>query len=1094
MTKVNCWHRHDPLDQHFAKLKVLLTVLLLFCTSVLFAQGRVTGQIRSADGTPVANANVNVKNTTTTTQTDEAGNFSIEAAAGAQLVITHVNFTLKEVEVPASLKVTVNLSPSASGNMEEVVVIGYGQARKKDLTGAVVQIRPDKMANENPNTVQDILRGTPGLSVGYDPSAKGGGSMQLRGQRSVYTDGGHNEPLIVLDGMLFYGELSEINPDDIGQIDVLKDASAAAVYGSRAASGVIIITTKKGKQGKPVVNFSSNFGATTKSAYRQVFGPQEYMQYREDWYKTPTYGMNAATGKYEAYQTAATINRPGFYDSPSNLSKYGISLDQWRAYTTNSTGESDASIYARRLGLEGGVLADYLAGNTFDWYDHTFRTGFNQDYNASISGANDKMNYYMSVGYLRNEGAVKYNNYKAIRSNVKIEGKVNKWLEVGANINFQDRSDGDLQPGLGLNYWDNNQIRNAPFSHYTNADGSLSQYPMGDNSILRGYNYDFEKQYLALERGYTVLNTILTTKIKLPFGITYSFNVSPRYQWFYNRYFMSAAEPNTLAVNRGVDRSQSKRFDWSLNNTLAWEHTFAKVHRLNVTLVQEAEERKYWYDVINARNILPTDALGFHNTQNATKENSSFSTDDSHQTADGLLARAIYTYDNRYTVSASVRRDGYSAFGQNNPYATFPAFGFKWNFVNEKFFKWNDVMSTGNLRITYGENGNRSLGDPYVSLANLSSGLGATMGYIVGSGTEEVKYLLVDRMANPNLQWEKTASLNLGLDFGFLNDRITGSLDLYTMKTHDMIMLQRLPGFTGFFNITTNLGEVQNRGIDFMISSANVRSRSFEWNTSLAFSYVKNTIKHLYYQSENIVDASGNVIGTREMDDKSNGWFIGKPISAIWNYRVTGIWQTNEVAEAARYGQKPGDPKIENSYTADDKKNADGSVTPVYNDNDKQFLGQTAPPINWQLRNDFTFFRNLTLSVNIYSYMGHKSLAGEYLNNDNGGSLITYNFNTFSKEYWTPDNPTNDYARLDATTAAGASAGKLYNRSFIRLENIAVGYTLPKKWTDKLQLQRVKFYGSVRNVAVWQKNWEYGDPETGGLATRVFSLGLNVNF
>lgn len=1093
MTKINCWHRHDPSD-HFAKLKVLISFVLLFCSSLLFAQSPVTGQVRSADGAPVADANVAVKNTTKSTRTDEAGNFTILATTKDRLVISHISFATQEVEVPASFKVSVSLSPSAAGNMNEVVVIGYGQARKRDLTGSVVQVRPDKLANENPNTVQDILRGTPGLSVGYDPSAKGGGSMQLRGQRSVYTDGGHNDPLIVLDGMLFYGELSEINPDDIAQIDVLKDASAAAVYGSRAASGVIIITTKKGRVGKPVINFSSNFGAVTKSAYREVFGPQQYMQYREDWYKTPTYGINAATGNYEAYQTAATVGRPGYYDSPGNLAKYGITLDQWRAYSTNSPGESDASIYARRLGLEGGVLNDYLAGNTFDWYDHTFRTGFNQDYNASISGASDKMNYYMSVGYLRNEGAIDYNNYKAIRSNLKVEGKINKWLEIGANVNFQDRTDGDLSPGLSFNYWDNNQIRNSPFSHYRNADGSLSQYPMGDNTILRGYNHDFERQYLELERGYTVLNTIFTAKVKLPLGITYSFNVSPRYQWFYNRYFMSAAEPNTLPVNRGVDRSNSKRFDWSLNNTLAWEHTFNKIHRLNVTLVQEAEERKYWYDVINARNILPTDALGFHNTQNATKENSSFSTEDSHQTADGLLGRAIYTFDNRYTVSASVRRDGYSAFGQNNPYATFPAFGFKWNFVNEKFFKWTDIMSTGNLRVTYGENGNRSLGDPYVSLANLSSGLGATMGYIVGSGTEEVKYLLVDRMANPNLQWEKTASLNVGLDFGFLNDRITGSLDYYTMKTHDMIMAQRLPGFTGFFSITTNLGEVQNRGIDFMINSTNIRNRVFEWNTSLSFSYVKNTIKHLYYQSENIVDANGNVIGTREMDDKSNGWFIGQPISAIWNYRVTGIWQANEAEEAKRYGQSPGDPKIANIYTADDKKNADGSTTPVYNDNDKQFLGQTAPPINWQLRNDFTFFKNLTLSFNIYSYMGHKSLNGNYLNKDNGGSLITYNFNTSAKEYWTPDNPTNKYARLDAMTPAGASADQLYNRSFIRLENIAVGYTLPKKWTDKIELQRVKFYASVRNVAVWQKDWEYGDPETGGLATRVFSLGLNVNF
>jgi TonB-linked SusC/RagA family outer membrane protein len=617
---------------------------------------------------------------------------------------------------------------------------------------------------------------------------------------------------------------------------------------------------------------------------------------------------------------------------------------------------------------------------------------------------------------------------------------------------------------------------------------------MGDESIKRGYNYDFEKQYLDLEKGYTVLNTILNAKVKLPFNITYSFNASPRFQWFYNRYFMSAAEPETLPVNRGADREHSKRFDWSINNILTWEQTFARKHRVSLTLVQEAEERKYWYDGIQARNILPSDALGFHNTSNATKENSSFSTDDSHQSADALVARAFYSFDDRYMLTASVRRDGYSAFGQKNPYAYFPALAGRWSFTNEKFFKWTNIMSTGALRVSYGENGNRSLGDPYVSLANLGSGAGATMGYIVGSGMEEVKYLLIDRMANPNLQWEKTAELNIGLDYGFLNERITGSIDYYSMRTHDMIMAQRLPGFTGFASITTNLGEVQNKGVDISISSQNIKNRVLEWRTSLSFSYNKNIIKHLYYQSENILDANGNVIGIKEMDDKSNGWFIGQPISAIWNYRVTGIWQANEAAEAKKYGQSPGDPKIANIYTADDKKNPDGSTTAVYNDNDRVFLGQTAPPINWQLRNDFTFFRNLTLSFNIYSYMGHKSLSGDYLNKDNAGSLITYNFNTFAKNYWTPENPTNKYARLDAQSPAGAGADKLYDRSFIRFENISVGYTLPKSWTRKLDVEKVKFYGSLRNVAVWQKDWEYGDPETGGLATRILSLGLNVNF
>ena len=1083
------------------KAKAVTSCLMVCLALLLINAGNAFGQTKTISitvtdaktGEPLPGASIKVANSQATGTTDVNGKLSIAVTNEASLTIGYMGYDPQTVSVGTATQLNIKLVPNATMlNEVQVVSVGYGTMRKKDLTGSIVQIIPDNFANDNPKTVQDILRGTPGLSVGYDASAKGGGSMQLRGQRSVYTAGGHNDPLIVLDGMIFYGELSEINPDDIGQIDVLKDASAAAIYGSRAASGVIIITTKKGKLGKPTVNFSSNVGATVKSEYREVFSPEEYMKYREDWYRTTTYGLNATTGVYGAYQTTATIAKPGLYENPSSLANYGVSLAQWRAYTTNSAGESDASIYARRLGLEGGVIKDYLAGNTFDWYDHTFRKGFNQDYNTSISGASDKMNYYMSMGYLRNEGAVNYNDYQAIRANLKVDGKVNKWLEVGANVNFQDRSDGDLQPGLGLEYWDANQIRNSPYSHYLGTDGSLSQFPMGDGAIKRGVNYDFDKQYLDLEKGYTVLNTILNVKVKLPFNITYSFNASPRMQWFYNRYFMSAALPESIPANRGADRESSKRFDWSLNNTLYWEHTFAQKHRLNITLVQEAEERRYWQERIEARNILPSDALGFHNVSNATLENSRISSYDSRQTADGLLARAFYSYDDRYLLTASVRRDGYSAFGQNNPYAVFPAVAVAWNFTNEKFFKWG-AMSSGKLRASFGENGNRSLEDPYVSLANLGSGLGSTMGYITGAGTmEEVKYLLVDRMANPYLQWEKTKALNFGLDYGFLNDRITGTLEYYSMKTHDMIMAQRLPGFTGFTSITTNLGEVQNRGFEIAVSSLNIKTPSFEWRSNVNFSYNKNKILHLYYQYENIIDAAGNIVGQREINDISNSWFIGKPISAIWNYNVSGIWQANEAVEAAKYGQRPGDPKVANNYTANDRKNADGSTTPVYDDNDKEFLGQTAPPINWQFRNDFTLFKNFSFSVNIYSYMGHKSLNGNYLNNDNGGSLITYNYNTFAKEYWTLDNPTNKYARLDAQAPTGASAAKLYDRSFIRLENISFGYTMPSKLTNKFNVQKVKFFGSLRNVAVWQKDWVYGDPETGGLATRVYSFGLNL--
>ncbi len=307
-----------------------------------------------------------------------------------------------------------------------------------------------------------------------------------------------------------------------------------------------------------------------------------------------------------------------------------------------------------------------------------------------------------------------------------------------------------------------------------------------------------------------------------------------------------------------------------------------------------------------------------------------------------------------------------------------------------------------------------------------------------------------------------------------------------------MIMNQRIPDFSGFGSITTNLGQVNNSGVEFSLNTTNITNKNFEWNTTFGMSYNKNEIKHLYYENENIVDENGQVIGSKERDDAGNRWFIGQPISVIWDYKQTGIWQVNEVEEAAQYGQKPGDPKVENFYTKDDKIEADGSRTPVYNDNDKQFLGTTTPKVRLSMRNEFTMWKNLTFSFNFYSYLRHKSLSGNYLNGDNAGSMTSYTFNTFKKEYWTPENPTNKYARLNAAGPNGAQgAQKLHNRSFIRFENVSVAYTLPKAWTSKWQLERVKLFGTIRNLACFGP-WEYGDPETGGLATRTFTFGLNL--
>jgi hypothetical protein len=350
-------------------------------------------------------------------------------------------------------------------------------------------------------------------------------------------------------------------------------------------------------------------------------------------------------------------------------------------------------------------------------------------------------------------------------------------------------------------------------------------------------------------------------------------------------------------------------------------------------------------------------------------------------------------------------------------------------------------------------------------------------------------------MANPNLQWEKSEQINLGLDFGLLRNRIAGSIEYYSTTTHDMIMSQQLVAFAGFDRMTTNLGEVSNKGVEISISTLNVKTNVFEWSSTFNFSFNKNRIEHLYYE----YDENG-----KEKDDQGNNWFIGQPISTIWRHRVIGIWQENEIEEAAKYNQRPGDPKIYKNPDNPLQTAANGQI--AYDNLDREHLGQTTPPINWQFRNDFTLLKDWTLSVNMYARMGHKSTSSLFMNDDNNSNAVTQHANHFAKEYWTPENPSNRFGRIQASNGGnGGDPTLVFDRSFIRLENISLSYNVPKKIISKMDIEKLRIFGSVRNVAVWCKDWPYGDPETystseanspysGGLATRVFSLGLNVTF
>lgn len=1011
---------------------------------------KITGEIVDTNGEPVIGANVMEKGTRNGTITDVNGKFTLTASEGSILSVTYIGYTDQTFKLKSGQNKLNIILKENNAMLEEVVVVGYGTMRKKDLTGAVAQIKPTNMMKEGIGTVQDLLRtGVPGLNVGVSSSAKGGGSMEIRGQRSL-TAG--NSPLIVVDNVIFTGELSEINPQDIAQIDVLKDASSAAVFGAQSANGVVIITTARGKEGKPTVNFNANFGIITNDYKRRVYDAEGYLNFRSDWYDSQTGFTNPM--KYK---------RP----TEDNLAKYGITLDEWRAMST-ATGTDD-EIWLTRLNLFDQEKTNYLDGRTYDWYDELYRTGFKQDYTASISGASQKVNYYFSMGYLNSKSQVIGDDYSAIRVNMKLEATAADFLTIGANVNFQSRDESGIVASSNM------LVKNSPFAIPYDKNGDLVRYPMGENPLNTGSNYRFDKQYQEREKGYTVLHTILTAKVKLPFNIKYTLNFTPRFSWHHNRYHESSQHPEWGTTHNGaVNREQKQWFAWFVNNTINWDYTFGKKHKVNVTLAQEAEDHRSWGDVIRARDFTPSDYLGLHYTGGANKLKSDFSSEDGHSTGAAYLARAFYSYDDRYMATYTFRRDGYSAFGSSNPWANFMSGALAWTFTNEKFFKWKP-MNYGKLRASWGSNGNRSVG-AYTALSNLTGGTGA-YGYVLPDGTiKQISMLYVSRMANPSLKWERTTSWNFGVDFGFFGNRINGSLEYYHMPTTDLVMSQSLSSITGFSSITTNLGEVQNKGFELTLNTVNIQNDKFEWRSSLGFSLNRNKIVHLYYTYEDMLDENGNIIGRKELDDEKNGWFIGKDIHEIWGFQYQGIWQKGEEEEAAKYGQVAGDPKFKDVYDVDNHR---------YSNEDKVFLGSSSPRFRWTFRNDFTLWKNLTASVSIYSKWGQKQ-AEEFM----ATGYAYERGNTYEMKYWTPDNPTNDYARLGATNPSGGS--RIIDGSFIRLENIALEYSVPKQWLKKFHIGGLRISGSVRNVACWTKNFQYADPEYGNIVPITFNFGIGL--
>lgn len=1021
----------------------------------------ISGTVVDQKGNPIAGASILEQGTKNGSTTDGEGYFNLQISENGILLVSSVGYIEQSISTSGTSTFNIVLKENQQ-LLDDVVVVGYGTMRKKDLTGAISHIDAQKLANERPTTVQDLLRNTaPGLIVAPSSSdAKETPSFIIRGQRSLK---GGAAPLIVLNGVIFNGELSEINPTDIESIDVLKDASSAAIFGAKSANGVIIVTTKQGSGHKPTIVFDGSLGLATMGVNRSYYTAEDYLQYRSD-YATSSNGFDKA----------------GYYDKPTpeNLSQYNLTEDTWRNYDAIGQGsENLEDVWLQRIGIGDVERANYFTGNTYDWYEKSWQTAPRQNYNFSLSGQAANVKYYWSLGYQDNKGNQVGDRFKNYRSNLNLDAKVTNFLDAGINLVLQKRDEGFQRVD-----WEG-QSKNSPFSTPFNADGSLNPWPMGQGHQAPGSNSLYTNAMASLSAGTQTATTRLYSKLTLPFNITYQVNFAPRFSWTQNRNWTSSE--SVFDVTGGSATRFSGRSEvWTLDNILKWNYTFADHHLFDVTLLQNAEKYQYWSENMSGTRFSPTDILEWHYMQIANER--SISSNDEKYTGDALMGRLFYSYDNRYMITAAIRRDGFSAFGRSHPRATFPSLALGWTFTEENFFKWAP-MTNGKLRLSYGKNGNRDVGI-YQALSQLVTGGGGINRYTYATqnGTlYELTTLQIERMANNDLKWESTAAWNVGLDFGFLNDRLSGSIEWYYMPTTDLLMDRSLPNITGYTTVVTNLGKVINKGFELGLNAVNISKKNFNWSTALNVSHNKNRIEHLYYTYEDILDADGKIVGQKETDDVDRGWFVGKDMSTIWDFKMEGIWQTNQVEEAAKYGQKPGDVKaldVNNDYRISRE--------------DRVFLGQRNPKLRLALRNDFVLFENWNVSFNLYSYLGHKSATTEYLNffGFDGDYL-----NSPRRDYWAPENGSKEFARLKSTLPGNVSPKKIINMDFIRLENISVGYKFPKEMANKLQSQDIRIFATVRNAAIWafSKSWSkanYWDVETGGSMPRTFTLGANITF
>ena len=993
----------------------LLFVLFLIGIGTSLAQTRVTGSVKNENGEPLIGASILVKGTTIGATTNLEGDFSITAPSGATvLVVSYVGMITQEVPVAP----TVNVKMSEKDqSLNEVVVIGYGTVRKADVTGAVSTVRGDAISRLVVSNSAQALQGlAPGVNVVANSGAPGGSvAVRIRGIATVL---GGAEPLYVVDGMPV-SDITYLSNNDIESINVLKDASATAIYGARGANGVILITSKQGRAGKDIISFNSSWGVQSINT-----------------------DLNLLTGK-EWVDLQTEINKTRL--KPINLSN------------------ADPNI-------------------STNWLKELTRNAPVQNYDLSVSGGKNDYKYNLAVGYLNQQGTILKTDYKRINTKISFEKNINKILTVGLNGTLSNATRHNILEGSNTVGIVNSAIKLEPVVPVKNADGTWGysrfiDYPNPVAAIE--YTNDYDKILNFVGNIYGVVNLFDGLNYKLMIGS--DMRKSDSYV-FDPTYIVTNYQQNTISK---VTRGNYSRNNLLVENTLNYNKIFNNIHSVNAMLGYTTEN--YTYESLGAsKQSVPNNdpSMQFIDAaQLATSATASGGKIESSLIS--YIARLNYGYDDRYLLTASMRTDGSSRFGEGHKYGYFPSFAAAYKISNESFFKkWNqNVIDNLKLRVGWGRVGNQNI-DDYAFQNLLSSNL--QYSYLYGQPEKLSQGLVAVAMGNSEVKWESTQSTNVGFDIDMLTNRLTFSMDYYNKLTKDMLFREPIPYFMGFESgPMSNVGEAKNSGFEFLLGWRD-RIGDFTYNIGANLTTMHNEMLS--------IGAGVPLAGASIRNGSATMTKVGYPVGAFWGYQTNGLVNTtDQLAEVQKLQPNAGlgdfiFNDIAGAKDAGGNDIPDGRLT----DADKTMIGKPLPDFEYGI-NLGAGFKGIDLAVVFVGTQGNDIF--------NAMRYFTYDLADVTNKtkdvlnYWRPDNTNTSIPRVngnDKNDNKRISDMYVEDGSYLRLKTLQIGYTLPVKLTTKIYVQKLRLFLSAQNLLTFT-NYSGADPEIGQISsTNYLSRGVDI--